>query len=35
MEELYRVSKKRSGADYDTDHELLTAKVRLKLKKDG
>ena len=34
MEKLYTVSKKtRLGADYDSDHELLIAKFRLKLKK--
>ena len=36
MEKLYRVSKKkRSGADCGSDHELLIAKFRLKLKKVG
>ena len=45
MEKLYIVSKnkkqtnkkkqKRLGADYGSDHELLTAKFRLKLKKVG
>ena len=33
MEKLYAVSKKRPGADYGSDHELLIAKFRLKLKK--
>ena len=36
MEKLYKVSKKkktRPGADYGSDHELLIAKFRLKLKK--
>ena len=33
MEKLYTVSKTRRGADYGTDHELLIAKFRLKLKK--
>ena len=36
MEKLYTVSKKkRPGADYGSDHELLIAKCRLKLKKVG
>ena len=35
MEKLYRVSKKRPGADRGSDHELLIAKFRLKLKKVG
>ena len=36
MEKLYTVSKKtRLGADCGSDHELLIAKVRLKLKKVG
>ena len=35
MEKLYIVSKTRLGADYDSDHELLIAKLRLKLKKVG
>ena len=35
MEKLYTVSKTRPGADCGSDHELLTAKVRLKLKKVG
>ena len=33
LEELYTVSKKRLGADRGSDHELLIAKFRLKLKK--
>ena len=33
-EALY-VSKNKPGADYGSDHELLTAKFRLKLKKVG
>ena len=35
MEKLYIVSKKRPGADCGSDHELLIAKFRLKLKKVG
>ena len=35
MEKLYTVSKTRPGADCGSDHELLTAKFRLKLKKVG
>ena len=35
MEKLYTVSKTRLGADYGSDHELLIAKFRLKLKKVG
>ena len=35
MKKLYTVSKKRPGADCGSDHELLTAKFRLKLKKVG
>ena len=35
MEELYTVSKTRPGSDYASDHELLIAKFRLKLKKVG
>ena len=35
MEKLYTVSKNRLGADYGSDHELLIAKFRLKLKKVG
>ena len=35
MEKLYTVSKKRPGADCGSDHELLIAKFRSKLKKVG
>ena len=35
MEKLYTVAKTRSGADCGSDHELLIAKFRLKLKKAG
>ena len=35
MEKLYTVSKTRPGADRGSDHELLIAKFRLKLKKGG
>ena len=35
MEKLYTVSNSRPGADYGSDHELLIAKFRLKLKKVG
>ena len=35
MEKLYTVSKDKTGADCGSDHELLTAKFRLKLKKMG
>ena len=35
MENLYTASKTRPGADCGSDHELLTAKFRLKLKKRG
>ena len=35
MEKLYTVSKKRLGADCGSDHELLIAKFRYKLKKVG
>ena len=35
MEKLYRMRKKRPGADCGTDHELFIAKFRLKLKKVG
>ena len=35
MEKLYTVSKTRLGADCGSDHELLVAKFRFKLKKLG
>ena len=35
VEKLYTVSKKRPGADCHSDHELLIAKFKLKLKKVG
>jgi len=35
VEKLYTVSKKRPEADCGSCHELLTAKIRLKLKKVG
>ena len=35
MENLYTVSKTRLGADCGSDHELLIAKFKLKLKKGG
>ena len=35
MEKLYTVSKIRPGSDCGSDHELLIAKFRLKLKKVG
>ena len=35
MEKLYTVSKTRQGADCGSDHELLIAKFRLKVKKVG
>ena len=35
MEKLHTFSKTRPGADCGSDHELLTAKIRLKLKKVG
>ena len=35
MEKLYTVKKRRLGADCGSDHELLTAKFRFKLKKVG
>ena len=37
MEKLYTISKKKTslGANCGSDHELLTAKFRLKLKKVG
>ena len=34
-EALYSQQKTRLGADYGSDHELLIAKFRLKLKKVG
>ena len=33
MEKLYTAGKKRSGADFCSDHQLLIVKFRLKLKK--
>ena len=35
MEKLYTVSKNKTRADCSSDHELLIAKFRLKLKKVG
>ena len=35
MEKLYTVSKNKTRSDYGSDHELLIAKFRLKLKKLG
>ena len=35
MEKLYTVSKNKTGADCGSDHELIIAKFRLKLKKVG
>ena len=35
MEKLYRISKTRLGADCGSDHELLIANFRFKLKKVG
>ena len=35
MEKLYTVSKSKTRVDYGSDHELLRAKFRLKLKKVG
>ena len=35
MEKLYTVAKTRPGADCGSDHELLLAKFRLKVKKVG
>ena len=35
MEKLYTVKKTRPGADCGSDHELVIAKFRLKLKKVG
>ena len=34
MEKFYTVSKNQTGADCGSDHELLIAKFRLKLKKE-
>ena len=35
MEKLYTVSKNKTMANYGSNHELLTAEFRLKLKKVG
>ena len=35
MEKLHTISKNKPGADCGSDHELLIAKFRLKLKKRG
>ena len=35
MEKLYKSAKTRPGADCGSDHQLLIAKFRLKLKKAG
>ena len=35
MEKLYTISKKKTGTDCGSDHELLIAKFRFKLKKLG
>ena len=35
MDKLYTISKSKTGADCGSDHELLIAKLRLKLKKVG
>ena len=35
MKKLYTISKNKTGADCGSDHELLIAKFRLKLKKVG
>ena len=35
MEKLYTVKKNKQGADCGSDHELLIARFRLKLKKVG
>ena len=35
MEKIIQSAKTRLGADFGSDHELLTAKFRLKLKKVG
>ena len=35
MEKLYIICRNKTGADYGSDHELLIAKFRFKLKKVG
>ena len=35
MEKLYIICRNKTGADYGSDHELLIAKFKLKLKKVG
>ena len=35
MEKLYTISKDKTCTDFGSDHELLIAKFRLKLKKEG
>ena len=35
MQKLYTVSKNKTGAEYGSDHELLIAKFKIKLKKVG
>ena len=35
MEKLYKSAKTRTGIDCGSDHELLIAKFRIKLKKEG
>ena len=35
LKKLYTVSKNKTGADCGSDHQLLIAKFRLKLKKVG
>ena len=35
MKKLYTISKNKTGADCGSDHELLIAKYRLKMKKVG
>ena len=35
MEKQYKVSKNKTGADCGSDHELLTAKFRLKESKEN
>ena len=35
MEKLYTIIKNKTGAEYGSDHALLIAKFRLKLKKVG